>query len=294
MTNNLKKDREKLQEFFVRRKQRELGLFFRGCHQDPSKPVTEGWHPCFLKILGGKKALREAVQPTRCSTTCHQVFGAVNPQEEALISFPCLPCPCRTFISHSTPTPHQPQQGRGVGHSIQRGRQPGLISSEAECGERRKMPQEKGLEHPCCGRGVSSEKRGGSSTLHLPSLGAEVVVFSTPKPSNRLVVAAGRARTRGVRLFPWEGVVSELGHLKHSTSLNLTMIKWKGTNHFPPFHFSFLKLQCNISHAWLLRQSSATPTIRARLGTAPALPSTHSAKHLVFPCTAATKLTEIR
>lgn len=122
-----------------------------------------------------------------------------------LLSVPALPVPPllerRTFISHSTPTPHQPQQGRGVGHSIQRGRQPGLISSEAECGERRKMPQEKGLEHPCCGRGVSSEKRGGSSTLHLPSLGAEVVVFSTPKPSNRLVVAAGRARTRGVRLF---------------------------------------------------------------------------------------------
>lgn len=110
MTNNLKKAREKLQEFFVRRKQRELGLFFRGCHQDASKPVTEGWHPYVLKILGGKRALREAVQPTRCFTTCHQVFGAVNPQEEALISFPCLPYPCHLYPSgvHSSVTAPQP------------------------------------------------------------------------------------------------------------------------------------------------------------------------------------------
>lgn len=52
MTTNLKKphDREKLQEFLIRRKKEGFYLFSWSCHQYPRKPTTGGWHPRFLKL----------------------------------------------------------------------------------------------------------------------------------------------------------------------------------------------------------------------------------------------------
>lgn len=52
VTTNLKKlhDREKLQEFLIRRKKEGFYLFSWSCHQYPRKPTTGGWHPRFLKF----------------------------------------------------------------------------------------------------------------------------------------------------------------------------------------------------------------------------------------------------
>lgn len=78
VTTNLKKmhDGEKLQEFLMRRKKQRLCVFSWSCRQYPSKPITGGWHPRFLK-LQEKEPGGGAAKPTMHFTTgwCQQAPG---------------------------------------------------------------------------------------------------------------------------------------------------------------------------------------------------------------------------
>lgn len=221
MSTNLKKPsgKEKLQEFLLRRKQRELGLFCWGRTQ--SDLLQKAGIPASLNSWGekkprGRQSSQQGVSPhaTRFSEQCFFPVGW-------LLSVPMPPYPSGVHC-HSTPTPKAqlcpsptPSSAGTRDWPLLPERQVARSSFLRDRGRwKQKNASWIGIRTLVVVGEFLLRRKAGAAPSICHFLGAEVVVFSTSKPSSRLLVAVGRARVWGVHLFPWGGVVSELGHLK--------------------------------------------------------------------------------
>lgn len=224
MSTNLKKPcgKEKLQEFLLRRKQRELGLFCWGRTQ--ADLLQKAGIPASLNSWGkkkprGRQSSQQGVSPhaTRFSEQCFFPVGWL------ISSFLC-PCHLTQVVYIVTaPQPQKPSCAPSPTPSSAGTRDWPLLPERQVA--RSSFLRDRGWwkQKNASWIGIRTlvvvgefllRRKAGAAPSICHFLGAEVVVFSTSKPSSRLLVAVGRARVRGVHLFPWGGVVSELGHLK--------------------------------------------------------------------------------